>query len=80
MTRTPKRPRDPAQLAKLIVDMATGNAEPVVPQSPETAASQFARLGGSKGGKARARQLSPERRREIAKVAAERRWSKDGDS
>ena len=34
------------------------------------------RLGGLKGGKARAARLSPERRTEIAKKAAQARWSK----
>jgi hypothetical protein len=75
--KRPKRPRDPNQLGKLIVDISTGQRDEAVPQS--TAASEFARQGGLKGGRARAQQLSPERRREIAKIAAERRWSKDGD-
>jgi hypothetical protein len=73
-----KRPRDPAQLAKLVVDIATGNANEDVPKSPSPA-SEFARSGGLKGGKARAAQLSPDRRREIAKIAAQRRWKKDGE-
>jgi hypothetical protein len=34
------------------------------------------RRGGLKGGKARAKKLSPERRTEIARLAALRRWSK----
>ena len=33
------------------------------------------RLGGKKGGKARATKLTPERRREISKLAAEARWN-----
>jgi hypothetical protein len=40
------------------------------------AAVELGRLGGRKGGKARAEKLSPERRREIAKKAAESRWAK----
>ena len=48
----PKRPRDPNQLAKLILDIATGEAEDVV--SPKKrAASVKGRSGGLKGGKAR---------------------------
>ena len=40
------------------------------------AAKMLGRLGGLKGGKARAASLSPERRREIAKKAIEARWAK----
>jgi hypothetical protein len=40
------------------------------------AAVELGRLGGRKGGKARAEKLSPERRRGIAKKAAEARWAK----
>jgi hypothetical protein len=40
------------------------------------AAVELGRLGGRKGGKARAEKLSPERRRETAKKAAEARWAK----
>jgi hypothetical protein len=41
------------------------------------AAVALGRLGGLKGGKARAKKLSPERRKEIAKKAIESRWAKD---
>jgi hypothetical protein len=78
--RRPKRPTDPNQLGKLIVDISTGEREDDVPQSKDSPASEFARQGGLKGGKARAESLSPERRREIARIAAERRWAKDGDT
>jgi hypothetical protein len=40
------------------------------------AAVALGKLGGRKGGKARAEKLSPERRKEIAKKAAEARWAK----
>ena len=40
------------------------------------AAKMLGRLGGLKGGKARAAKLSPERRREIAKKAIDARWAK----
>jgi hypothetical protein len=72
----PKRPRDPNQLAKAIVDIATGQAQPDVDMEP-SAASQLGRLGGLKGGKARAAKLSPKKRKEIAKLAALARW-RDG--
>lgn len=74
----PKRPRDPNQLAKSIVDIATGelpnSRESRKALSPE---AQLGRIGGLKGGDARARALSPERRREIARRAAAARWDKD---
>jgi hypothetical protein len=78
---TPKRPRDPNQLAKHIVDIATGNVPPEVDSEP-SAASQLGRLGGLKGGRARADKLSSSRRTEIAREAAAARWRKDdgGDS
>ena len=40
------------------------------------AAVALGKLGGSKGGKARAARLSPERRKGIAQQAAEARWAK----
>jgi hypothetical protein len=75
MTRTPKRPRDPNQLAKLIVDLATGAETEEKPEAP-TAAQEFARSGGLKGGRARADALTPEQRKEIAQTAAQKRWGK----
>ena len=64
-----KRPRDSNQLAKFIVDVATGEIEN---EAPEKAQGQ--RKGGLKGGKARAEKLSPEQRQAIAKKAAKTRW------
>lgn len=72
MTDTPKRPRDPNQLAKLIVDIASGE-EIDTPPPPKDPAAQAM---GKKGGKARAASMSPERRAEIARKAAAKRWSK----
>ena len=71
-------PRDPNQLAKLIVDMVTGEAEPEpVPAKVKNAnAVALGKLGGAKGGKARAAKLSPAQRSEIAKRAAAARWKK----
>lgn len=78
--RSRKRPRDPAQLAKLIVDIATGESEDRAPDKPEKnpAAVALGRLGGLKGGKARASLLSEKRRAEIARKAARARWKRDG--
>jgi hypothetical protein len=63
------------QLAKHIVDEATG-AEPITPPPPQKnqAAVELGRLGGKKGGNARAASLTPEQRSEIAKKAASKRW------
>ncbi len=71
MPDTPKRPRDVNQLAKLIADIATGEAEDVTP--PAKAEGQV--KGGKIGGKARAEKLTPEERSEIARKAARARWS-----
>jgi hypothetical protein len=72
MTKTPKRPRDTNELAKLIVDLATGDA--TEQESVESDMGKLGRSGGLKGGDARAASMTPERRREIAKAAAEKRW------
>lgn len=64
------------QLAKRIVDEAIGEIEPE-PEIDEKkkAAIESGRLGGLKGGKARAEKLTPEERAEIARKAAEKRWN-----
>ena len=73
----PKRPRDPSQLAKLIVDMATGEAPPdTTVDGKDPAAVALGRKGGLKGGIARAASLSTTRRTQIAKKAAKARWRK----
>jgi hypothetical protein len=75
-----KRPRDPNQLAKLIVDIATGQVEDREPtpeeQGKNPAAVALGRKGGIKGGKARWANLSPEQRSEAAALAAQARWRK----
>lgn len=72
-----KRPRDPAQLAKLIVDIATGEVEDREPTPEERGKDPAASAMGRKGGPARAASMTPERRVEIAKKAAAKRWAKD---
>lgn len=65
------------QLAKRIVDEATGEEEKTSPPPEKNkAAQELGRLGGKKGGKARAESLTPEQRSEIAKIAASTRWKK----
>jgi hypothetical protein len=72
----PKRPRDINQLAKMIVDISTGNAPPESEQPAKNpAAVALGKLGGAKGGKARAKALSPAKRTAIAKKAAKLRWA-----
>lgn len=65
------------QLAKHIVDQATDDApKPIKQPEKNPAAVALGRLGGKKGGKARAEKLTPEERKEIARVAANARWKK----
>jgi len=72
-----KRPKDFNQRAKNIVDLATGEITEINPnEGKNPAAVSLGRLGGLKGGKARAEKLSPERRKEIASNAAKKRWNK----
>ena len=69
--------RDLNQLAKFIVDQASGEVlkeEP--PHVKNEAAVALGRLGGKKGGAARAAALTAEQRSEIAKKAAAGRWKK----
>jgi hypothetical protein len=70
-----KRPRDPVQLAKLVGDIATGQVEDNEPDDRNPAAVALGKLGGAKGGKARAAKLTPKKRTEIARKAAQKRWS-----
>jgi hypothetical protein len=77
MTKAPKRPRDLNQWAKRMVDIATGEASDREPTAEERGVDPAASAMGKKGGPARAASLSPERRKEIAKKAAQGRWRKD---
>lgn len=78
MSKTPKRPRDPNQLAHMVVGIATGETPdaPAADDGKDPAAVARGRLGGDKGGTARARALTPEQRSEIARTAADARWKK----
>ena len=74
-TRSSKTHLDANQAAKHILDQLTGDApkdEP--PPVKNEAAVALGRLGGKKGGAARALALTPEQRSEIAKKAAAGRW------
>lgn len=67
MPNKPKRPADANQLAKLITDLAVGEAEDTTPDTKKAKA-------GARGGRARARATDPQRRREVAQKAAAARW------
>jgi hypothetical protein len=75
----PKRsstPKDVNQAARRIVDIVTG--ESILEEDTRNpAAVTLGRLGGLKGGKARAESMSPAKRKAIAKKAAAARWRKD---
>lgn len=74
LEQMPKRPRDVNQLAKYIVDLATGGIDEEMPEISVKA--KAGRLGGLKGGPARAAKLTKKRKSAIAKQAAEARWKK----
>ncbi len=78
--RSSKRPRDPNQLAYQIMLESTGQAERFQPGQPDEhknpAAVLLGRLGGLKGGAARAAKLTPRKRSQIAAKAAKARWGK----
>ncbi len=75
-----KRPTDIAQLAYQIVQEATQEVkedlQAIAAKQKNPAAVALGRLGGLKGGPARAEKLSSKRLKEIARKAAKTRWSK----
>ncbi len=79
-----KRPRDPNSLAYRIMLESTGLAEPFEPGKEEKPvdptknphAVALGRLGGLKGGPARAAAMSPKKRSAVAAKAAKARWDK----
>ena len=72
------RPRDPIALAKLVGDIATGQVEDKVEDGKDPVAAELGRKGGLKGGKSRAANLSPDRKTQIARRAANKRWGNEG--
>jgi hypothetical protein len=78
-----KRPRDPNQLAKWIVDQSTSEApapEVQPPAAPAVNLSEYmaaiGRRGGQIGGKRRLKTMTKEQRRKVAAKAARARWKK----
>lgn len=67
-----KRPADVIGNAVHVMRIATGEIE----DTKADPGKEYARKGGLKGGKARAKSLSPERRAEIAQQAAQKRWGR----
>lgn len=83
--RSKIRPRDPNQLAYRIIQEATGQVPKYDPNAAKAKAVDptknpnavaLGRLGGLKGGAARAASLSPRKRSQIAAKAAKARWKK----
>ena len=76
MPKRSSKPTDLNRLASAIVQEVTGEGPQERPSGKNPAAVELGRLGGLKGGKARAAKLTAERRREIARKAARARWSR----
>ena len=74
MPKRSSKPSDPNALAAAIVAEATGDAASQ-DSGKNPAAVALGRLGGLKGGPARAKKLSKKRRSSIARHAAETRWA-----
>lgn len=74
MSKKIKLPTDLNKKAFAIVQSATGEDTEITSDGKNAAAVALGRLGGLKGGKARANSLTSEQRSEIAKKAAEIRW------
>jgi len=72
MPNRSRKPTDPNSLAASIVQQATAD----LPKEKNPAAVALGRLGGLKGGKARAEKLSASTKRRIARLAAKARWGK----
>ncbi len=74
--RSRKRPRDPNELGKLVVDLVTGAVEESDSDAgKDPAAVELGRRGGLKGGKARAAKMTADQRSEAARRAARARWT-----
>jgi len=78
MPKRSRKPKDPAELARHVLDTVVPEAEPpkTAESKPEKnpAAVALGRLGGKKGGKARVAKLTAEQRSAIARKAAKKRW------
>lgn len=76
MPKRSSKPKDTQQLARSVLDAIVPDAEAKKSGKPKNpAAVALGKLGGLKGGKARAASLSPAKRKAIAKKAAAARWN-----
>ena len=81
MPKRPRRPRDPNELAFQVFQEAIGEAPTPPPEREKNAAAvALGKLGGAKGGRARAARMSPDERKESARKAAQARWKPEGQS
>lgn len=77
MPKRPRRPRDPNELAFQVFQEAIGEAPAPPPEREKNAAAvALGKLGGAKGGHARAVRMTSEERQESARKAARARWGK----
>jgi hypothetical protein len=77
MPRHPKRSNDPVQAAHQVYLEIIGEAPRTVPEEPDPNPAAVAkRKGAAEGGERRAKGLTPERRKEIARKAAKARWGR----
>jgi hypothetical protein len=75
MPKRSSKQKNIQEIARSILDQVVPDAEPPKPEK-NPAAVALGRLGGLKGGPARAAKLSAKKRAEIAKKAAEMRWNR----
>lgn len=75
MPRKHQGPEDFAESAFRVFQEAIGETPPDSKPEKNAAAVELGRMGGLKGGRARAAKLTPEQRSEIAKKAAAKRWA-----
>ena len=75
MKRVTTKSNDPSLIAFEVLGLATGELPKLLlPKRKNPAAVALGRLGGLKGGKARAKALTPEQRSAIARKAGKNRW------
>jgi hypothetical protein len=80
MPKRPRRSRDPNELAFQGFQEAIGEAPPPESEREKNpAAVALGKLGGAKGGAARAAKMTPEERAESARKAARARWGRDNE-